>query len=861
MRILVQSAGLFLIAVFLLATGCGQPEVKVPATPDNAVEARNQMRTVRSQIKSSGAPYLQELIRRGDGLERSGSEAMEAKNYVKALSSFAEARKCYKQAVDMETDFEAKREAVNSVRKEAEAARAAASAVSKADARPESFVAATNAEKEGEDALIKEDFEKAKKLFTLAAAGFKAAQADGAKLMRAELSGAALAAKKEVDAVRKAAMAASKADARPASFAAAVEAEKGAEEALDKEDFVKAKELFVRAAEGYRTAQAEAEKSNRDEMSRAAYAKKKEAEAEYLTAAAASRPDTRPVSFVNAGNSMKEGGEALAKEDFAKAKEHFTRALESYKAAQSDTKKLAQAEISRAAWTKQLAEVDAALLGRQAAAEFAKLKSQAESAIASMAANPGPADQQLTAATAALKELFDQARTKENLPKSGPVVAQLENALRSGNWLLAHRTLGQLEQLIPSDPRMADFRTKAAAVPWPNEVSLDLGGGAIVNFVLIRPGSFSMGEGSEKHQVTLTKPFFIGKYEVTQQQWQTVMGSNPSARRDNKNPVENICWDTCQDFWNKLNARLSGVKALLPTEAQWEYACRAGSTTKFYYGDDATQLKDYAVYPFDRGYHSFETRTVGTKKPNAWGLYDMHGNVAEFCSDRYGNLPSGAQEDPQGPASGSDRVLRGGSCRDGPVFLSSASRRGVMPGNVLDNAGLRLVLVTDAIATYQASLVKSPDVPAAPVASTPTTPPPSTTPAPVASSTTPSTPSVTTTAPVAADEWMKGIPPRALPGYLQARSDAQAGKGLIGMRSWRAMWGNRLRDPARGYVELEFADLLLSDPTKTDSASAEEQKKKQNLQEAAIIVRSIRARNVTDPGLLSRLEDTAKKLP
>lgn len=861
MKITVQVVGLLLVAVFLLTAGCGQPEVKVPATPENAVEARNQMRTVRSQIKSSGAPYLQELIRRGDGLERSGAEAMEAKDYVKALSSFAEARKCYQQAVDMEKGVEAKREAAASVKKEVETSRTAATAVSKADARPESFVAATNAEKEGDEALAKEDFEKAKKLFTLAAAGFKAAQADGAKLMRAELSGAALAVKKEVDAARTAAMAVSKPDARPPTFAAAVESEKGAEEALAKEDFIKAKELYVRAAESYRTAQAEAEKSNRDEMSRAAYAKKKEAEAEYLTAAAASRPDARPASFVSAGNCMKEGGEALAKEDFAKAREHFTRALEFYKAAQSDTEKLAHAEVSRAAWTKQLAEVDAALLERQAAADFAKAKSQAESAIGLMATNPGQADQQLIAATKDLKELFAQARTKENLPKSGPVVARMENALRSGNWLLAQCTLGELDRLIPSDPRMADFRAKAAALPWPNEVSMDLGGGATINFVLIRPGSFSMGEGNGKHQVTLTKPFFMGKYEVTQQQWQAVMGSNPSARKDNKNPVENISWDVCQEFLTKLNAKLSGVKALLPTEAQWEYACRAGSTTKFYYGDDASVLKDYAIYPFDRGYYSYETRPVGSKKPNAWGLYDMYGNVAEFCSDRYGNLPSSAQEDPQGPASGSSRVLRGGSSRDGPVFLTSSARRDVMPVNVLINAGLRLVLVTDEMAAYYASLVKSPDVPAAPVASTPSTSPPSPAPAPAASPTPPPAPAAVATAPAQPDDWMRGLPPNAAASFLQARTDAMAGKGLIGMRSWRAMWGNRLRDPARGYVELEFAGLLLSDPTKTDSASAEEQKKKQNLQEAAIIVRSIRARNVTDPGLLNRLEETAKKLP
>jgi len=108
---------------------------------------------------------------------------------------------------------------------------------------------------------------------------------------------------------------------------------------------------------------------------------------------------------------------------------------------------------------------------------------------------------------------------------------------------------------------------------------------------------------------------------------------------------------------------------------------------------------------------------------------------------------------------------------------------------------------------------------------------------------------------------MSGLPPRALQSFQQACSDAKAGNGLIGLRSWRAMWGNRLRDPTRGFVELEFAEILLNDPTKTTSAAAEEQKKQQNLKEAAIIVRSIRARGVTDETLLNRLEETAKKLP
>ncbi|MCX6901665.1 MAG: SUMF1/EgtB/PvdO family nonheme iron enzyme [Verrucomicrobia bacterium] len=862
MKIFIQSAGLLLVAVLLLVAGCGEPEVKLPpATPDNAVEARNQMRTARSQIKSSAAPYLQEMMRRGDGLEKSGGEAMEAKNYTKALRSFAEARKCYQQAVGVEADMEAKRAAALSAKKDVETARPAANAFFKTEARPESFVTAEKNEKEADEALAKEDFEKARKLFTRAVEGYKAAQAEAEKLIRVELSRAAQSAKKDAEAARSAANVVTKPEARPESFVTAEKSEKEANEALAKEEFAKARELFDRAASGYTTAQADGKKLLRDENSRVAYAKKKEAEAEYLTANTAFKTDARSESFVTAGNCMKEGEAALAQEDFAKARELYTRALAGYKTAQTDAVSIVRAETSRVEWTRLSAAADAALLERQAPGELAKVKSQAESAAGVAAKDPGQAAKQFAAATATLKALIAQAKTKENLPKSVPVAARLENALRVGSWLQAQWTLGELGELVPDDPRMTDFRAKAAALPWPKEVSVDIGGGVMMNLIFVGPGSFPMGEGNEKHQVTLTKPFYMGKFEVTQQQWQAVMGSNPSSRKYDKNPVENISWDACQSFVAKLNGKLFGVKVSLPTEAQWEYACRAGSTTKYCFGEDGAMLKDYAWFPLERGWHSFETHPVGTKKPNAWGFHDMHGNVAEFCSDWYGPYPTGEQKDPKGPDSGSGRVLRGGSSRDTAFYITSASRREVMSVNVLESGGLRLVLVTDAMADYQPGTVKLPDMPSTPVASTPSTPPPPPTSTPTASSTTSATPAMTTTAPVPTDAWMNGLPPRALPGYLQARSDVLAGKGLMAMRSWRAMWGNRLRDPTRGYAELEFTGLLLTDPSKEKSAAAEEQKKQQNLKEAAMIVRSIRARGVTDGALLNQLEETAKKLP
>jgi formylglycine-generating enzyme required for sulfatase activity len=206
------------------------------------------------------------------------------------------------------------------------------------------------------------------------------------------------------------------------------------------------------------------------------------------------------------------------------------------------------------------------------------------------------------------------------------------------------------------------------------------------------------GEPDEKpvHKATITKPFYLGKYEVTQEQWEAVMGNNPprSYFKGGKNPVERVSWDDCQEFLEKLNTKIGtqGGKFGLPTEAQWEYACRAGSTSKFCFGDDEKQLGEYAWYDVNSG---LKTHPVGEKKANAFGLYDMHGNVYEWCADWYGNgyyakSPAG---DPRGPATGSGRVDRGGGWDDGAGGCRSASRCYGSPGFRLSDLGLRVTRV------------------------------------------------------------------------------------------------------------------------------------------------------------------------
>jgi len=232
----------------------------------------------------------------------------------------------------------------------------------------------------------------------------------------------------------------------------------------------------------------------------------------------------------------------------------------------------------------------------------------------------------------------------------------------------------------------------------PKELTVDLGGRVKMEFVLIPAGSFMMGDEKgldwEKpvHKVTITKPFYLGKYEVTQEQWQAVMGGNQSGFKGPKNPVEMVSWDHCQAFLAKLNEKSlsGGAKFSLPSEAQWEYACRAGTTTRYSFGDDEAKLDDYAWW-WKKAKST--THAVGQKKPNAWGLYDVHGNVLEWCADRWDVLyyAKSPADDPVGPDSGGLRVLRGGSWHsDNPGYFRCAYRDDRRPGRLDDHIGFRV---------------------------------------------------------------------------------------------------------------------------------------------------------------------------
>lgn len=242
---------------------------------------------------------------------------------------------------------------------------------------------------------------------------------------------------------------------------------------------------------------------------------------------------------------------------------------------------------------------------------------------------------------------------------------------------------------------------------------------------LVLPGTFTMGsptgelgryDNETQHSVTLTKPYYMGVFEMTQKQYTLVMGSNPSSYRGDTRPVERVSYNDIRgtllgtnwpahaqvdatSFLGKIRAR-TALNFDLPTEAQWEYACRAGTTTALNNGRDLSNpgqdaaMDEVGRYCYNQndgkgGYSSYHTK-VGSYVPNAWGLYDMHGNAYEWCLDWYGSYATGTVTDPVGSASGSDRVQRGGNCYSFAQYCRSASRNYYYPSNGCNGIGFRL---------------------------------------------------------------------------------------------------------------------------------------------------------------------------
>jgi formylglycine-generating enzyme required for sulfatase activity len=222
-----------------------------------------------------------------------------------------------------------------------------------------------------------------------------------------------------------------------------------------------------------------------------------------------------------------------------------------------------------------------------------------------------------------------------------------------------------------------------------------------ISFVLIPAGTFQMGSNhgadDEKpvHTVHISQPFYLGLYPVTHRQWEAVMGDRPSHFRGPEHPVEQVSWDKVQEFIRSVNTHEGRARYRLPTEAEWEYAARAGATGDYCFGDDVTQLSQYAWY---KDSAKGTTHPVGQLQPNDRGVYDMHGNVSEWVQDWYNateyqrRVAAGtAVVEPTGPAAGSYRVARGGSWRSNARRCRSAFRFYDAPDNRLAILGFRLL--------------------------------------------------------------------------------------------------------------------------------------------------------------------------
>ncbi|MBO7524645.1 MAG: SUMF1/EgtB/PvdO family nonheme iron enzyme, partial [Verrucomicrobia bacterium] len=267
-----------------------------------------------------------------------------------------------------------------------------------------------------------------------------------------------------------------------------------------------------------------------------------------------------------------------------------------------------------------------------------------------------------------------------------------------------------------------ESESKDVTIPLSEDVDLDM--------IWIRSGTFTMGSPEDElgryddetqHEVTLTQGYWLGKYEVTQAQYEAVMGTNPSVTQGDDLPVQKVSWTDAMEFCATLTkieraaGRLpEGYEYTLPTEAQWEYACRAGTMTALNSGKNLSstekcpEMDEVGWYV---GNGSNKTHPVGQKLPNAWGLYDMHGNVYEWCLDWYGeDEPASSVTDPTGPETGSTRLIRGGCWNEVAIFCRSAFRNYTTPASSDSYIGFRVALAPVPVPTKDMTIPLSEDV-------------------------------------------------------------------------------------------------------------------------------------------------------
>ena len=671
------------------------------ATLQDAIKARTETTVLMEEVAEMD-PDLRRLMRKviakAEGQQMAGDILLTKDHYGEAVDAFAEAVRIYRQALDGSKLLEG---LVAAERKMARSRMLA-----ELSATPKQMRDVRKLEINAEGYMQAAEFEHA--IAELAKAG-KAYDALLAKLKPATLEEAVAArtamlsargqvrdwtkftGRKEDRLRRLLAAAASKGGSEkgpkppklkpgslPDVLQRAAETERAAADALEERAYPPARALFDKARSLYR--EASAVQAKRDKV----VAAKQSAQESMKLADDAFKWPARSASFERGKQALADADKALAAEDLDKASQMFGQSVEFFAKAHAEAEQLNELGKVQEVWSAAVAGADEKLLTRHVAKEWDAAKAKAAEAEAKSAA--GQTQEAIALfndAATALKGACASASTKENAAKAVPIITRLEAAVRKRDKFQAEGVFAELEKLIPADPRMAGLRKKVNELPWPKETTVDLADGVNMELVLMRQGKFQMGsdKGDDNeepvHQVTITKPFYIGKYEVTQEQWQALMGSNPSRFKDSKNPVEQVSWDDCHSFMEKLKDKVAGCKFVLPTEAQWEYACRAGSTTEFCFGDAESGLGEYAWFTGNSG---SKTHPAGQKKPNAWGLYDMHGNVWEWCADFKGDYPAESVVDPKGPGTGSSRIQRGGSWSNFPRACRSTDRSAYSPG-------------------------------------------------------------------------------------------------------------------------------------------------------------------------------------
>lgn len=254
----------------------------------------------------------------------------------------------------------------------------------------------------------------------------------------------------------------------------------------------------------------------------------------------------------------------------------------------------------------------------------------------------------------------------------------------------------QLPAILSKVEPVLDESRNRPAIEFSNSIGMQ--------FKLIFPGNFLMGDATRDFESTISEPFYLGVHPVTQKQYEEVIGRNPSRFRGPGNPVECVSWHDAVSFCRELSNLCSEIAEnltyRLPTESEWEYACRAGSDSDYCYGNDPSQLFEYAWFGnnFGKG-----PRYVGQKKPNAWGLYDMHGNVSEWCASRFADYPDFSPDESRDGMDDSKRTYRGGHWFNQAKFCRSAVRHGEAPGFWSDYLGFRV-----AVSVHRAVLLRPP---------------------------------------------------------------------------------------------------------------------------------------------------------